>query len=476
MVAGKKHRRVLVWMRRAIRVDDHAALWHAMQEAGEVVPVLVLSEDPSYTADTHRRLFVRRAIADLDAHLRRRGTRLHIRMGVPEKELPSAAIAYDAEAVYAVRLYDQPGTQRDEKIVKSLRLIGKQFLQVKDRVLRESHEIHTGDGGAYRVFTPFKRRWLASADDLPRPFPDVGDFLSIPFAPGSVALERVPCFERAESGMGESAARKRLRGFLGSSVVRYADQRDLPAIDGTSRLSHHLALGTISPRRLYWEVMDLLRETRNSGRKSVDTFVSELIWREFYYHILAAYPFVLRASFREEYRGIRWRRSESAFAQWKAGTTGYPIVDAAMRQLHEEGWMHNRARMIVASFLTKDLHLNWKWGERYFAERLVDLDLASNNGGWQWTAGTGTDASPWFRIFNPVLQGKKFDPDGAYVRRYVPELARVPAQMIHEPWRMTQQDQEACGCIIGKNYPGKVVEHAEERELTRAMFSHSTDD
>jgi len=463
-------------MRRAIRVDDNAALWHAMEEAEEVVPVLVLSEDPSYAVETDRRRFVRRAITDLDEHLRRRGTRLHIRIGAAERQLPSAAIAYDAESVYAVRIYDEPGTRRDKRILQELRRIGKHFLLVKDRVLREHHELCTGDGGSYRVFTPFKRRWLESAEDLPGPFPAVGHLPPVSFAAGSVALERVPSFARVDSGMGESAARKRLGGFLGSSVLHYAERRDLPAVDGTSRLSHHLALGTLSPRRLYREVMDSQGERSNSGQKGVDTFISELIWREFYYNILAAYPFVLRTSFREEFRGITWRRAESAFERWKAGTTGYPIVDAAMRQLHEEGWMHNRARMIVASFLTKDLHLNWQRGERYFAERLVDLDMASNNGGWQWTAGTGTDASPWFRIFNPVLQGKKFDPDGAYVRRYVPELARVPVQRIHEPWRMTQQDQEASGCIVGKHYPRKIVEHAEERELTHAMYSRSTRD
>lgn len=463
-------------MRRAMRVEDNAALWHAMQEAHDVVPVLVLSENPAYSADTHRRLFIRRAIADLDENLRARGARLHIRIGEPEKEIPSAAIAYDAGAVYAVRVYEEAGTHRDEKIQTRLRRIGKQLLPVKDRVLRESHEIRKGNGGFYRVFTPFKRRWLETADELPRPFPDVGRFSSVPFAPGSVAVERVPGFERVESGRGESAARTRLVDFLGSSLQHYADRRDLPAVEGTSRLSHHLAMGTISPRRLYWDAMDQLRGGSTSDRESGDTFISELIWREFYYHILAAYPFVQQASFREEFRGIEWSRSESAFGRWKSGTTGYPIVDAAMRQLHEEGWMHNRARMIVASFLTKDLHLNWQWGERYFAERLVDMDLASNNGGWQWTAGTGTDASPWFRIFNPVLQGKRFDPDGAYVRRYVPELARVPRKRIHEPWLMTQQDQEASGCVVGRQYPRRIVEHAKVRELTHAMYARSAHD
>jgi deoxyribodipyrimidine photo-lyase len=468
---NKKHRRALLWMRRALRVDDNAALWHALAEADEVVPVLVLSDDSSYSLDTGRRRFVRRAIADLDAGLRARGSCLHVRIGPPEIELPAAANGYNADAVYAVRLYDEPARRRDARIVTALRRSGTQLVQVKDRVLREADELRTHNGGPYRVFTPYKRRWLESAPEHPRPFPDSGVMVAVPMAPGSIPLQRAPGFDRPLTDTEDFSPLLRLERFLGGPVAMYNRRRDLPAVDGTSRLSHHLSLGTISPRRVYWAARETFHGTRGGARTGIETFVSELIWREFYYQILAAYPFVLDTAFREEFRGIPWRRSTSAFARWKSGTTGYPIVDAAMRQLEEEGWMHNRARMIAASFLTKDLHLSWQWGERYFAEKLVDLDLASNNGGWQWTAGTGTDASPWFRIFNPVLQGKKFDPDGTYVQRYVPELARVPAYFVHEPWRMTQQDQESYGCRLGKQYPHKVVEHAEERGATQVLYS-----
>ncbi|MCC6396814.1 MAG: deoxyribodipyrimidine photo-lyase [Bacteroidetes bacterium] len=454
-----------------MRVEDNAALWHAVREAQEVVPILVLSKNPSYNADTPRRRFVRRAITELDAQLRDRGTRLHIRFGDPEREIPAAAEAYGAGAVYAARIYDEPGVQRDARIQRALQQTGKELHLVKDRVMRESHEVLTAQGDPYKVFTPFKRRWLALSEEVARPFPDAGTMTAVTPVAGSVTVDKLGNPGYALHWVGDEAPGKRLARFLRTSLAFYDIRRDLPAADGTSKLSHHLALGTLSPRRVYWEAMDLQRSRGRSVRPAVEMFISELLWREFYYHILTAFPFVLKSSFREEFRAIPWRRSTLAFERWKDGMTGYPIVDAGMRQLNEEGWMHNRVRMVVASFLTKDLHVSWQWGERYFMDRLIDLDLASNNGGWQWVAGTGTDAAPWFRIFNPAMQGKKFDPEGAYVRRYVPELARVPARMIHEPWLMSQQDQEAFRCVLGRHYPKKLVEHAEARELTRKMYA-----
>jgi deoxyribodipyrimidine photo-lyase len=460
--------RALVWLRRAFRLNDNAPLWHAAEEAEDVVPILVLNPDSSYLKDTPRRRFIRQAIAELDANLRARGTRLHVRMGKPETEIPAAVSEYGAGTVYASRLYDEPSIMRDERIAATLRKTGAGLTLVKDHVLWESEDIRTGDGRPYKVFTPYKRRWLESSENVPHPFPAVLRFNPVALAAGSVALERIPGFKGPQVNAGESTALERLRLFLDSSISDYADQRDLPGVDGTSRLSHHLAVGTISPRQVFWSAKERLRE--GASRAGVETYLSELVWREFYYQIMSAFPQVLKTSFREEFRKIPWSHSSSAFEHWKAGSTGYPIVDAAMRQLLEEGWMHNRARMIVASFLTKDLHLNWQWGERYFGERLIDLDLASNNGGWQWTAGTGTDASPWFRIFNPVVQGKRFDSEGTYVRRYVPELRRVPTRYIHQPWRMSQQDQEASGCIIGKAYPARIVDHDNERAVSLSLY------
>jgi deoxyribodipyrimidine photo-lyase len=248
--------------------------------------------------------------------------------------------------------------------------------------------------------------------------------------------------------------------------------RDLPGIDGTSRLSAHLANGTISIRTVYHAVKERADRAPEKEHESIAIFINELIWREFYYQILANFPFAVDGAFREEFRSLRWSENREHFRAWAEGRTGYPIVDAAMRQLRSEGWMHNRARMIVASFLTKDLHIDWRRGEQHFFDHLIDADIASNNGGWQWTAGTGTDASPWFRIFNPVLQGEKFDPDGAYVRRYVPELSRLPANAIQKPWVLSPTEQKAAGCILGAEYPERIVRHEEERLVTLELYKN----
>jgi deoxyribodipyrimidine photo-lyase len=253
-------------------------------------------------------------------------------------------------------------------------------------------------------------------------------------------------------------------------LASYAERRDLLAKDATSRLSAHLANGTISIREVYHAAREVRSRGNAVARTSADTFITELIWREFFYQILAHHPFVLRRSFRDGIPADSWSGTRRHLRAWCEGRTGYPIVDAGMRQLNSEGWMHNRARMIVASFLVKDLHIDWRKGERYFLDRLIDADLASNNGGWQWVAGTGTDASPWFRIFNPVTQSRRFDPSGAYIRRYVPELASVPAPLVHSPWLMSRDDQVRTHCRIGKDYPLPIVDHNVERAVALAMF------
>ncbi len=471
--AEKKHRRIVVWMRRALRVDDNTPLWQAMQDAEEVIPLLVLRDSAEYRSDAPRRRFLRGAIADLDGRLRDRGSQLHIRVGRPQEQVPSAAAAYHADAVYAARAYDAPAMDRDARLEHDLQRLGVAWMTLKDRVLREGTEILNAGGAPYKVFTPYKKVWLAAGDDVPRVLPAPRRISPVPLAKGSISLSSMPGFRGVEEGGGESAALDRLRVFTRSGIHRYSTLRDFPGVDGTSRLSAHLSVGTISPRKVYWAARRAGERSKPGGKAGIDTYVGELIWREFYHQILSNFPFVLHTSFKEEMRTIRWRKSESRFARWASGETGYPIVDAAMRQLNSEGWMHNRARMIVASFLTKDLHLNWQEGERYFFGRLIDADFASNNGGWQWSAGTGTDASPWFRIFNPVSQGKKFDPEGAYVRRYVPELSSVPVTLIHEPWKMSRQDQEAVACRIGREYPAPMVDHGEQRILTMELYKTS---
>jgi deoxyribodipyrimidine photo-lyase len=273
---------------------------------------------------------------------------------------------------------------------------------------------------------------------------------------------------------GESEAQRRLDSFVDpgdAPIYRYAEGRNRLDQEGTSLLSPYLRFGMISARHAVVSAMTAIEAAPNpQGRKGAETWLSELIWREFYVHIHYHFPQVHGLSFRPVYDRIVWENDAEAFAAWCEGRTGYPVVDAAMRQLVESGWMHNRARMIVASFLVKDLLIDWRWGERFFMQHLVDGDPAANNGGWQWTAGTGTDAAPYFRIFNPVLQGKKHDPAGVYVRRWLPELARVPDKFAHEPWKMPPDVQHEVGCTIGQDYPTPIVDHAWARERTLSAY------
>jgi deoxyribodipyrimidine photo-lyase len=269
---------------------------------------------------------------------------------------------------------------------------------------------------------------------------------------------------------GEEEAKARLHAFVhgdDAPIFDYANDRNRPDLDGTSRLSPYLRFGMLAPRLAALAAYTALERAPSTGAaKGAETWLNELIWREFYLKILQEYPHVRQGAFRPEYDAIRWDNDAAAFDAWCAGQTGYPFVDAAMRQLNTTGWMHNRARMVVASFLVKDLLIDWRWGERYFMQQLVDGDPAANNGGWQWTAGTGTDAAPYFRIFNPITQGEKFDPDGAFVRRWVPELANVPGKFIHAPWTMAKSDQIRTGCVIGQTYPAPIIDHGWARQRT----------
>ena len=276
---------------------------------------------------------------------------------------------------------------------------------------------------------------------------------------------------------GEAEAQRRLQAFAagdGAAIAGYRDGRNRPDLEGTSRLSPYLRFGMLSARQAVVAAQAARRAALTSdARSGSETWLTELIWREFYVSILYHFPHVRSGSFQRQYDRIAWDNDPAAFAAWCEGRTGVPIVDAAMRQLVTTGWMHNRCRMIVASFLVKDLLIDWRWGERFFMRHLVDGDPAANNGGWQWTAGTGTDAAPYFRIFNPVTQGQKFDPDGLYVRRWVPELANVPAKFIHEPWKLPPSDQRRAGCVIGQDYPAPIVDHAWARERTLAAYAQA---
>jgi deoxyribodipyrimidine photo-lyase len=463
------------WIRRDLRLTDNQALSAALSYADCLVPVFVL--DPalldSPDAGKNRVAFLFSGLRQLDADLQALGSRLVVRHGEPLSELKALLDETGATGIFAEEDFSPYARRRDSGVAGALplRLNSGVTIHPPGTVLKT-------DGTPYTVFTPFSRAWkalsLPSERGLlaaPASLPAVPDVSSIPI-PDSPALPSAVPFPP-----GEAEAQRRLDAFAdldAPRMYRYSEDRNRLDLDGTSQLSPYLRFGMVSARRAVVSARSAIEIAPNpQTRKGAETWLNELIWREFYVHILYHFPQVRGSSFRPQYDRIAWETDTGAFAAWCEGRTGYPVVDAAMRQLVHTGWMHNRARMIVASFLVKDLLIDWRWGERYFMQHLVDGDPAANNGGWQWTAGTGTDAAPYFRIFNPVLQGKKHDPSGRYVRRWVPELDRVPDKFIHEPWKMPLDVQRNIGGVIGEDYPAPMVEHAWARERTLAAYAQA---
>ena len=465
-------RTLIHWFRRDLRVDDNTALSAAARDADGVVPVFVL--DDHYLegrVGPARFTFLRDSLEELDRSLARLGTRLVLLPGPPEHALPELAARTGAAGVYANAEIGPYPEQRDSAARDALEARGALFRLYPDSVAVEPDAVATQGGEPFRTYTPFARRWHAA--EKPRPV-SPPPALSGPRVAG-VEIFRVRAWRDVTAGPawprgGEEEAGRLLERFLSGPAERYAERRNRPDVEGTSRLSPHLHFGTISPRRVLERARELADAGTRESRRSAEVFVGELVWREFFHHVLHHFPRVARESFRPAFDAAPWLPGGEALAAWKAGRTGYPFIDAAMRELSTEHWMHNRARMAVASFLTKDLHVHWREGEAWFEHELADADLANNNGGWQWAAGTGADAAPYFRILNPGLQGKKFDPEGRYVRRFVPELARVAPGKLHEPWTMTGAEQTAAGCRIGVDYPAPIVDHPRERGAALEMF------
>jgi deoxyribodipyrimidine photo-lyase len=468
-------RTVLWWARRDLRLMDNQALTAALAHADQVIPVFVL--DPalldSPRVGPKRVAFLFGGLHTLDRDLRSRGGRLVVRHGDPADELATLVAESGADAIFAEEDFSPYARERDSRVAERLplKLEGSPVVHPPGTILK-------ADGTPYIVFTPFSRQWKK----LPLP-----GYKTVPLTPQKMRTPEgieslpIPTEPTLPSTVpfppGEAEAQRRLADFVSGDdapIYRYAEMRDRLDVPGTSRLSPYLRLGMLSARQAAAAAMFTIDTTPGAeARKGAQVWLNELIWREFYVHILYHFPHVLEESFRAPLRAIPWDNSEATFTAWCEGRTGYPVVDAAMRQLVQTGWMHNRARMIVASFLTKDLLVDWRWGERFFMQQLVDGDPAANNGGWQWTAGTGTDAAPYFRIFNPILQGKKHDPEGTYVRRWVPELFRVPDRFIHEPWKMPPDVQEKAGCFIGEDYPAPIVDHAWARERVLAAYAQA---
>jgi deoxyribodipyrimidine photo-lyase len=476
----------LVWFRRDLRVEDQAALHHALRAARRVWCAFVFDRvilDPLPRAD-RRVEFILQSVAALDAELEalghrhnNHGVRLIVREGVAADEIVALADALHVQAVYANHDDDPYALARDAKVRGALADRGVALHTSKDHVIFERSEVLTGSGKPYSVFTPYRTAWLARLDDfyvkaypverhaaalepLPADVPTaIPTLASLGFEPTRLEALRVH---------GGSAAGDALLDDFLTRIDDYGTARDFPAVKGPSYLGVHLRFGTVSIRRLAREAVG--RGTSPGAR----VWLSELVWRDFYQQILHHHPHVVGHAFRPEFDKLRFehgRHADESFAAWCEGRTGYPLVDAAMAQLLQSGYMHNRLRMVTASFLVKDLGIDWRRGEAYFAEHLIDYELASNNGGWQWAASTGCDAQPWFRIFNPVTQSRRFDPEGRFVRRYLPQLQRMSDDLIHAPWEAGPIDLEAAGVTLGRDYPAPIVDHAEAREKTLARYA-----
>ena len=466
----------LVWLRRDLRLTDHAALYHALRRHTRVYVAFIFDRDilDALPRQDRRVEFIRESLVELDAALRELGGALIVRHDRPRTVIPALARELGVTAVYTNRDYEPAAVLRDRDVAQTLALENIPFHSFKDQAVFDRDEVLTQAGKPFTVFTPYKNAWLKKAalndgDFYVRPYPVERYFAHLATSPLAGGVPTLPDlgFETTDLDQigvipGMTGARERTDDFF-NRIDLYHAARDFPAVKGVSYLSVHLRFGTVSIR-------ELAGRAWRDGSSGALTWLNELIWRDFYFAVLHHFPHVIGHAFKPAFDAIVWDTEPALHTAWCDGRTGYPLVDAAQRQLLKTGWMHNRLRMVSASFYTKDLGLDWRTGEAWFAQWLLDFDLSANNGGWQWSASIGCDAQPWFRIFNPVTQSERFDPQGKFIRRYVPELANVPDKYIHAPWTMPPAVQTECGVLIGRDYPAPIVDHAEARQRTLARF------
>jgi len=475
----------LVWFRRDLRVHDNAALSAALLSCTQVHCVFVFDQeilDVLPRAD-RRVEFIRETLVELDASLRQLAGKplagLIVLHAWATDAIPTLASALKAQAVFAAHDYEPQAIARDQTVEATLRAQGIALRTLKDHVIFERREVLTQVGNPYGVFTPYMRAWLARLGDVPPVQHGCESHAQALAERPAIYALGVPSLEALgfeptnlkdlAIAPGASGASKLVDDFW-ERMDQYDETRNFPAVKGPSYLSVHLRFGTVSIRQLVG--LALQRKLGGSGGASV--WLAELIWRDFYFQVLTNFPRVAHNAFKPEYDAIAWEQGEHAltlFAAWSQGETGYPLVDAAMAQLNQTGYMHNRLRMVTGSFLVKHLGIDWRWGERYFAEKLNDFDLSANNGGWQWVSSSGCDAQPYFRIFNPTNQSEKFDDQGKFIKRYLPQLAKLNAKQIHTPWKLGPLELAAAGVELGKNYPRPVVDHAEARALTLQRYA-----
>lgn len=476
-------KRSIVWLRRDLRLGDNVALYEACRRTERVCLAFVVN--PPLLADDRMgaplvAVFFG-ALAALRSDLRARGSDLAVLRGDFAEQLGTLAARIGAEAVFYNEDYEPEAIVRDREVTAALEMRGLRVHAFLDHVYFGADEIAQNDGSPYRIFTPYKRRWLESRAVARRsPLRSERALVGTLLAPAEIgATEAVPTPEAfgftpsdAYPKASEASAQEQLADFLddGAPVERYKTDRNVPATAGTSQLSPQLRAGTIGIRTCVERAFERRDAAVGDVRVNVETWISEIVWRDFYQMILRRFPHVATGPFLEAAARIVWRSPDGDLEAWSHGRTGFPIVDAAMQQLNTCGWMHNRLRMIVASFLTKNLLLDWRLGERYFERHLADADLAQNNGGWQWAASTGLDAAPYLRIFNPVSQSKQFDPDGAFIKAMIPALRSVPSDFIHEPWTMPPLLASSLGIVIGSTYPAPLVDLAASRARALATF------
>jgi len=488
----------LFWHRRDLRVSDNRGL-AAAAEAGPVLPVFVFDDEVLTHGSDVRVRFMLDALAALREQYRERGSDLVVAHGDPATVLPALAAAADAESIHWNEDYSMLSRERDARVRLALERADVARESHHDGQLHEPGTIRTNQGDPYSVYTYFWKKWRDREKPDPFPAPEPADLtdanelgvdtltgtatdgekLDSVLRAGLPTIEELgftePTAELREAGT--EAARERLRTFREEAIFQYDSDRDYPAKDGSSRLSEQIRFGTIGLRELYAETEAAMREARSrdegeegsDAQDNVEAFQSQLAWREFYTQVLFFTPHVVTENYKSYEEGLEWREDEEALEAWKAGKTGYPIVDAGMRQLRAEAWMHNRLRMIVASFLTKDLLLDWREGYAHFREKLADHDTANDNGGWQWAASTGTDAQPYFRIFNPTTQGERYDADAEYIKEYVPELRDLEADEIHGWVDLSDEERAA----LAPEYPAPIVDHGARREEALAMFKRA---
>ena len=474
MNASAPRNATIVWFRRDLRVSDNPAL-AAAAGSGPVIPVFVASpeEEGDHPPGSASRAWLHQSLSALDGTLRSLGSRLVVRRGPYVRELLEVVARTNAKAVLWNRLYEPSAANRDGEVERSLAERGIRAESFPGSLLFDPGEVRSSGKGPFRVFTPFWKRCLSLSDPpaptrspknlaSPRSWPDSLDLPDLPLPGGGRDRPRTILrgWEPGEKGAGAFLSR-----FLDEALADYPENRDRPDLPGTSRLSPHLHFGEISPGRVWRAVTARAAVGPERGvARGAEAFLRQLGWREFAHHLLHHFPRTPEEPLRGDFSRFPWRRDRKGLDAWKRGHTGYPVVDAGMRELLATGWMHNRVRMIVASFLVKDLLIPWQEGAAWFLETLVDADLANNTLGWQWVAGCGADAAPYFRIFNPVTQGERYDPGGRYVRKWIPEIARLPSEWIHRPWEAPPGVLQKAGVRPGRTYPDPIVDHKAARE------------